>query len=424
MAPHEEFLELCAVSISGELTEGERKRLDEHLKDCGACRAALAQFKASVRATVPAAAEQFDRVDSDPSFSIEKAEAAFFSRFNREGGFDGPQELGSTREAKSPANGSANNHMGVGWGQLWMPFVAILMLCVALGVASYRMGVKKGTESAGTVPPVNTGQAGLEARLSGAGHERQELLAQLAARDQTIAELRKQIQEQAGIKEQQKAPSSANPSNPGVAGIEADRVAALQKQLEAEQQARSQLAARANDLEVKVAELSKQLQDSGAIIAQQRRDLEGRAAALTQQQELLDHDRDIRDLMGARKLYVVDVYDVGGSGTNKPYGRVFYTQGKSLIFYAYDLDQTAGIKRASTFQAWGRRGQNKDRALNLGVLYEDSSANKRWVVKFDDPKSLSQIDAVFVTVEPDGHSDTPRGKQVLFAYLKVDPNHP
>ena len=62
--------------------------------------------------------------------------------------------------------------------------------------------------------------------------------------------------------------------------------------------------------------------------------------------------------MGARDLYIAEIYDVAGTGeTKKPYGRVFYTRGKSLIFYAYDLDQQTELKRASTFQAWGRRGQ-------------------------------------------------------------------
>jgi hypothetical protein len=35
MSPHEEFLELCAVSTSGELTEEERRKLDEHLSGNG-----------------------------------------------------------------------------------------------------------------------------------------------------------------------------------------------------------------------------------------------------------------------------------------------------------------------------------------------------------------------------------------------------
>lgn len=427
MAHHEEFLELCAVSLSGELTEEERKKLDQHLKGCPSCREALEQFKTSVRTTVPAAAEESTavHVETDRSFSVERAEAAFFARFDREGGF-GEQETGLRGRGAAAPNGRADSApVGAGWGQLWMPFVAILILCVALGVASYRIGIKKGVETAGMPPQLASAQASLEARLSDAGHEKEQLLSQIAARDQTIAELKRQILEPAAAKEQQQAVAPTNPDNSGEQGAEAAaKLDSLQKRLDNEEQARSQLAARANEWEAKVADLSKELQESGVTIAQQKRQLEEQQAALGQEQELLEHDRDIRDLMGARKLYVVDVYDVGGAGTNKPYGRVFYTQGKSLIFYAYDLDQAPGVKRASTFQAWGRRGPNKDRALNLGVFYEDNAANKRWVVRFDDPKSLAQIDGVFVTVEPDAHSNTPRGKQVLFAYLNVDPNHP
>ena len=45
-------------------------------------------------------------------------------------------------------------------------------------------------------------------------------------------------------------------------------------------------------------------------------------------------------------------------------------------------------------------------------------------MKADDPKSLENIDAVFVTVEPNGGSQHPSGKELLFAYLRVNPNHP
>jgi hypothetical protein len=119
------------------------------------------------------------------------------------------------------------------------------------------------------------------------------------------------------------------------------------------------------------------------------------------------------------------VHDVAGTGeTNKTYGRIFYTKGKRLIFYAYDLDAQPGVRNASSFQAWGRRGPNKEQALSLGIFYEDNAGKKRWVLKANDPKTLEDIDAVFVTVEPNGGSQHPRGKQLLFAYLRVNPNHP
>jgi hypothetical protein len=56
----------------------------------------------------------------------------------------------------------------------------------------------------------------------------------------------------------------------------------------------------------------------------------------------------------------------------------FETKGQKLLFYAYDLDRAPGLKRASTFQAWGQRGPDNDHALNLGIFYEDNAANKRW----------------------------------------------
>src|SRR5207245_5461312 len=98
-------------------------------------------------------------------------------------------------------------------------------------------------------------------------------------------------------------------------------------------------------------------------------------------QELLEHDRDIRELMGARDLYMADVHDVSKTGTDKTYGRVFYTKGKSLIFYAFDLDAQPGFQNAKSFQAWGRKGPDEQQALSLGIFYEDNVSKKRWVLK-------------------------------------------
>ena len=60
----------------------------------------------------------------------------------------------------------------------------------------------------------------------------------------------------------------------------------------------------------------------------------------------------------------------------------------------------------------------------MGLLYRDDSNQKRWVLKFNDVKTISQLAAVFVTVEPDGGSKKPSGKPLLFTYLRLNPNHP
>jgi Anti-sigma-K factor rskA len=153
--------------------------------------------------------------------------------------------------------------------------------------------------------------------------------------------------------------------------------------------------------------------------------LEARNKKIAEQEELLAHDRDIRELMGTRDLYIAEVYDVERSGeTRKAFGRVFYTKGKSLVFYAYDLDQQTAIKNASTFQAWGMHGSDRQQAVSLGIFYEDNASKKRWVLKTSDPKLLEQVDAVFVTLEPNGGSRKPSTNRLLFAYLGVGANHP
>jgi hypothetical protein len=185
----------------------------------------------------------------------------------------------------------------------------------------------------------------------------------------------------------------------------------LQNDLQVAVQAREGDTLRSSTIEGKLAEASTLLGD--------------RDRTIGQLQSLLDHDRDIRELMGARDLYIAEVYDVARSGEmQKPCGRVFLTKGKSLIFYAYDLDEAPGLKNGSTFQAWGSLGPDRQQALNLGVFYEDNVAKKRWIVRSDDAKTLQQIQAVFVTIEPKGGSDKPSGKPFLFAYLRADPNHP
>jgi hypothetical protein len=195
------------------------------------------------------------------------------------------------------------------------------------------------------------------------------------------------------------------------------KLAELQKTVEAATAQRDENARQAATMEAKVNELTQLVRD-------REQALDQRDAEVAKGQELLEHDRDIRELMGARDLYMADIRDVSKAGTDRTYGRVFYTKGKSLIFYAFDLDAQPGFQNAKSFQAWGRRGPDKQQARSLGIFYEDNVSKKRWVLKADDPKSLEDIDAVFVTVEPNGGSQHPSGKQLLFAYLRVSPNHP
>jgi len=246
-----------------------------------------------------------------------------------------------------------------------------------------------------------------------------------------IADLRRQVSEQqkaiGALKtSEHSAPEQQSTRAGEYAGAPRDEESAaaqaklveLQKTIDNLTAQREEITSRAAILDAKVGELTQLVRD-------RERELDQKEEQVAKDQDLLEHDRDIRELMGARDLYIAEIHDVSGTGeTNKTYGRIFYTRGKRLIFYAYDLDAQPGVRSASTFQAWGRRGPDKQRALNLGVFYEDNVAKKRWVLKAADPKTLEDIDAVFVTVEPNGGSPHPSGKQLLFALLRLNPNHP
>ena len=442
MAVHEEFLELCAVSVTGELTEDERVRLDEHLNTCSSCRAAFHEYQETTVSVIPQLASELPLPTTlvDSSWSVDRAEAVLLSRLKTE-------ERTDSRQTSLRANGEGNEVAGFvpcpsRWGQFGMLYAAGVLLFVTLAVCAYRIGERRGVETASVNDPVRNGDGGAaKSALSDAGHERQVLLSEITVRDKSIVELKQQIARQAsdlgvgagnfGLGK----PSAAKT----VAGLDAQNgkgaaagLEELQRQLDIQEKERVEQSARASALDAKVAELTRQLQDREEEVAHQTRIvrerdelLQQRERTITREEELLAHDRDIRDLMSARDLYIAEVYDVAKTGeTNKPYGRIFYTKGKSLLFYAYDLDQQAGLKNVSIFQAWGRRGTGREQPVNLGVFYQDSVANKRWVVKSEDARTLEQIDAVFVTVEPNGGSSRPSSKPLLFAYLRIHPNHP
>ncbi|HLA11527.1 MAG TPA: hypothetical protein VJ023_13150 [Pyrinomonadaceae bacterium] len=171
--------------------------------------------------------------------------------------------------------------------------------------------------------------------------------------------------------------------------------------------------------------------DATAIAAQEARvnELSGKVREQTEtlerERQLLTAGRDIRDLMGARNLHIIDVYDVDGKGkTKRSFGRVFYTEGRSLIFYAFDLGNKKASQEYASFQAWGYRDTSNQSVKSLGIFYVDNRNQNRWVLKFNDPNVLAQIDAVFVTIEPRGGSAKPTGQRLLYAYLNNRPNHP
>jgi anti-sigma factor RsiW len=431
--PHEEFLKLCALSTSGTLSDEEQEKLREHLAVCPECREALKQFETVVDHFIPALASELggESPKEDPSFSQAAAEDSFFKRLSEERKRS-RSHLGDTEPWLSPlvVRQSRNFRRRFEKYHFWLPLAAALLLCTSLGILTYRMGAHRNINVAtleqGSTP---TAPAISQEALAAAIRDRDAASAQLTERNKAILELRREMAQQSS-------------ENAKLKGIQSEQQLALEtseaekKQLAEERDRIAQQAAAGHEtLQASLAKLEGlEKERAGDVI--RSASLEGRVEELSralkeqerttgEEEELLAKDRDIRELMGARDLYVAEVRDIARTGeTEKAFGRVFYTKGKSLIFYAYDLNDRPGLKDASTFQVWGRRGPDWTQAFKLGMFYEDNISKKRWVMKFNDKKTLDQIDAVFVTVEPQGGSERPTGKPLLFAYLKVAPNHP
>ncbi|WP_263353434.1 anti-sigma factor [Acidicapsa acidisoli] len=405
---HDEFVALCALFPSGELTEEEWALLQVHLAYCDSCRVVFEQYKQLSSDVVPVLAasaysEIEDKSESLP-FSLAAAEKKLMNQLDS-----------LPAKEQSPVRRKI----------FTLPLLGLIAAC-AVGLASfvgfYWMHPK--TENASRQETVKNPEHPAQPTASTPTETDLQPKLELALKE--VATLRQQVSVAEGRYRQSNA-----------------TVASMERQLESEQAEQKKISDQRDAL-------SQQLSVAQSE-AQSLRDKSDQASSQTEQQmtrtvaletrihdltsslnekdrmleldkEFLAHDREIRDLIAARNLYMVDIYDVGQNGKTKPpVGRIFYTKDRSLVFYGYDLDKEAGLKQSVAFQAWGS-GDDKQN-VSLGLFYQDDT-HKRWVLRFNDTKTLARLNMVFVTAEPQGGSTKPTGKPLLLAYLQVQPNHP
>jgi hypothetical protein len=427
---HEELRELCAASVSERLSPDEEERLSAHLVVCADCRTRLGQYRAIERFGLPMAASG-DLKDEDPAIVQPEQQQKALKRLLDECGVEAAQvplreEFLRAKEGMVRRRGHT---FKPALGAL-LPYAAGVLIAVTLFFMGYRVAVERVYKNEFALRTAsNEAVASARRQAASLSAERDELKRRLNEKNAGETKLADKIHQQEleiqGLTTSKREFEESNAQGEiERTKFNTDRDVLLSKLSEAEQDL-ARLKGELNSLHRQGEGESAQVAALDARVAQLTKLLNGRDETISQERELLASDRDIRELMGARELYITEVHDVGQNGkTQKPFARVFYTKGKSLIFYAYDLDQQAGIKTASTFQAWGVRDGDQRQPLNLGIFYSDSIAKKRWVLHFDNPKTVDELNAVFVTMEPSGGSSSPSGKQLLFAYLRVRPNHP
>ncbi|MBZ5664170.1 MAG: anti-sigma factor [Acidobacteriia bacterium] len=433
----QQFAELCALATSGNLTPEEWQTLEEHVSVCPQCEALLADYKAlastglakvaaarSAKASCAQQETQWDRTQAKMRF------------LNALEGANAPQPVSESRTAAKSAKSWIDRFVPQFDLRATLRPLGVAAVVVLAALTAFYVGVKKGTErgaragSGIAASPSTVVQADLRPEFQQLEAEKKSLDLKLAADAIRINRLEQRAtQAERDLAQMQSAKSSieakSQEQSSSLATLSGERdtlekrlheaeatLQSVRQELDSTHDDRQRLLLRSASLETQVDRLTAELREH--------------EDASERTQQYLASDRDVRELMGARQLYIADVFDIDSQGKTKtPFGRVFYTKGKSLIFYAFDLDKQPGYREAKAFQAWGRPSPSQSAPVSLGIFYMDNEANRRWALKFDDPKILDEISSVFVTVEPKGGSKKPTNKPFLLAYLHTaPPNHP
>jgi len=403
---HEQYEELCALAVSGQASPDELTDLRSHLEGCPSCRSAAYDFtQLSAQALSQLAAKRL-RCEI-PSGMTQR----FVARARSEGIEMSREDV--PRATKPKRIGILASVCAV---------AAVALVTGVLVIGRQRSAPMAARSHQDLAPPMSTATAAATSpqnRPSQDAQLRQELASarlEITSKGATIREQRGQLE----------ATSKAQTSL-------TSRLADAEQETARIRSEKAELEARIAGLEGDVAKSKSEKNTSDAVLALQEnelRDLRNKLAdqdaALGQQEELAARGSDVRDLVVARNLHIIDVHDRDGDGkSQRAFGRIFYTEGKSLIFYAYDLADPRKLDAKVSFYVWGERLGAEKPIRSLGIFHNDDARDGRWVLTFDDPSVLAQINSVFVTVESSRKAiKEPGGRRILFAFLGEKPNHP
>jgi predicted nucleic acid-binding Zn-ribbon protein len=413
MSDHSQYEELAALAAGGYLGDEELRDFQTHTEACAQCRNAVSEFGELVHFGLPVVQGRLRKLIS---MITSQPNPHATQRFLRRAAAEGIQFSPDVQKPRSSHGFQLSFAAAAGvLAALLIVFLFGARLPGHAPLQGDKQMAAQGQHQLEQVTPQNSVLdatiSRLEDTLAEQRHEIEGLRAELATQDVAVTSARHDNQQALSA-----ATLSASSNAQSLQQAEAHQKV-LEKQLA---DAGTELArlnqARASDQaelvaqQVQVNELSQQLKTATTNIDMER--------------QLASAGKDVRDLMGARQLHVVDVRDTDPNGkAGKAFGRVFLTEGKSLIFYAFDLTDAKKMNAKQTFQVWGQQEGKTSSPRSLGFLYVDDKAQRRWALKTEDQAAVKEIDSVFVTVEPEGGAKKPSSQRLLYAYLG-EANHP
>jgi hypothetical protein len=402
MNDHSYYEELTALAAAGYLSEQECVELREHLAVCPECRLNTGEFRDLVRLGLPLTRSDFsgfvDKLKARPDAG---ARERFLARARHEGARFSPIV---DKPASAPWL-----HLGYR-AAVGAIMAAVVLFAVFYGSYVYRRGATE-TRAVQEANHFKSENADLATRLAQRDRE-------VSAQQNQIRDLRSQLGNAIKTAEGYRRDSQQK-------GVRLDQSTSQTAQLVDELQNRDKQMAAATDEIARINQL--RATDRVSLEAQRVRikaisdQLRIADATLDMERQLSAAGQDIRELLVSRQLHVVDVRDTDANGKpSQAFARVFLTEKKSLMFFAFDLNEAKVINAKARFQVWGEQLGKKGSLRSLGVLSMDDKAQNRWALKLENPGLLNEINSVFVTVSsPGGGSGDQR---LLYAYLG-EPNH-
>jgi hypothetical protein len=405
---HEEYETLCALAAGGLLQGTELADFQAHVKNCNQCRSEYEKLSALVTRDLPLGEGRFrQKLAEMRAQPLPGSRQRFLRRARAEG-------VVFSDAVNRPAQSGS-------WS--FRPFAllgtAAAMLLIAIGLAVYH--------SRGSGDPVRAGAATAQ-QIIELKRQNEALSSSLAQSNQKLTTQQHDLQNL----RIQLAEAAKNAENllrsSDLARGQTARSSSENAQLLEEARNQQKLLASAQDEAARSSQL--RLNDEAALVEQQARitelsnKLRIASATLDMERQLAAAGKDVRELMAARELHVIDVRETDPNGkVTDAFGRVFLTEGKSLTFYAFDLNQAPALNAKRSFQVWAVAESANSSSRSLGFLHADAKAPGRWVFKVDNPELVNQIHAVFITSEPGTGSKEPSTQKMLYAYLG-EPNHP
>ena len=134
----------------------------------------MKQYEAVVSKAIPALAPEPESLESDPSWSPEQAEAAFFQRLTLEEEVATDRGRAGEGLPRRPIGKVPLSASQATWRNVSTLYAAGILLIIALGVSAYQVGIHRGVKTAAVTPATSQkNPAALEQQVSDAGHERE-----------------------------------------------------------------------------------------------------------------------------------------------------------------------------------------------------------------------------------------------------------